>query len=55
MDIWVVDKNAGGWSAPRNLGAPVNTDRNESSPSVAADGTLYFGSDRDGGAGSIDI
>ena len=54
-DIWFVERTASGWSEPSNVGAPVNSDRNESSPSIAADGTLYFASDRDGGAGSFDI
>lgn len=60
-DIWFVERRGegaragAGWSEPVNLGPPVNSDRNESSPSLAADGTLYFGSDRAGGAGSVDI
>lgn len=65
LDIWmverververVVERSASGWGEPVNLGEPVNSDRNESSPSIAADGTLYFGSDRPGGPGGVDI
>jgi dipeptidyl aminopeptidase/acylaminoacyl peptidase len=55
LDIWVVEKTAGGWSEPKNLGPPINTPSLEISPSVAADGTLYFDSNRAGGRGSLDI
>ena len=54
-DLWVMDATDRGWSEPRNLGPPVNTDKNEGSPAVAADGTLYFSSDREGGRGGFDI
>lgn len=55
LDIWVMEKSANGWSEPRNLGAPVNSSGDEWYPTVAADGTLYFGSDRQGGKGLTDI
>ncbi len=55
LDIWVMDKTKTGWSEPRNLGSPVNSDANEWYPTVASDGTLYFGSDRAGGKGATDI
>ncbi|MCP4572296.1 MAG: hypothetical protein GY838_08070 [bacterium] len=42
-DIWVVDRQVDGWSEPRNLGAPVNTEFRETFPSLTAGGTLYFG------------
>lgn len=54
-DLWYVDRVGNNWSAAKNVGAPVNTQRNEVSPSVAADGTLYFASDRPGGYGSYDL
>lgn len=44
FDIWVVDRTHAGWSAPRRLDAPINTDHDELYPAVAADGTLYFSS-----------
>jgi Tol biopolymer transport system component len=55
LDIWVMDKTETGWSEPRNLGKPVNSDGNEWYPTLASDGTLYFGSDRAGGKGTTDI
>ena len=54
-DIWAVDKTGTGWSAPRALGAPINTDGQEFYPTVAANGTLYFSSNRPGGKGAGDI
>lgn len=55
LDIWVVDRNGDGWGEPRNLGAPVNSPGAEWFPTLAADGTLYFGSDREGGRGGTDL
>lgn len=55
LDIWVMDSTATGWSEPRNLGAPVNSPAAEWYPTLAADGTLYFGSSRPGGHGETDI
>ena len=55
LDIWVMDRIGRGWGTPRNLGAPVNSEGSEWYPTVAADGTLYFGSDRPGGKGKTDI
>ncbi len=54
-DIWVVEKTSTGWSEPKHLNAPVNTESQEFSPSVTSDGTLYFGSNRPGGKGAADI
>ena len=54
-DLWMVEKTNTGWSEPRHLTAPVNTESQETSPSVTADGTLYFASNRAGGKGSFDI
>jgi Tol biopolymer transport system component len=55
LDIWVMDKIENGWSEPRNLGKPVNSDAQEWFPTLASDGTLYFGSSRAGGRGATDI
>src|SRR5262245_56897351 len=44
LDIWVMDKTENGWSEPRNLGQPVNSNANEWFPTLASDGTLYSGS-----------
>lgn len=44
------------WTEPKNLGPLVNSAEWESQPSLSADGrTLYFVSDRRGGAGRRDI
>jgi hypothetical protein len=56
LDIWVMDSHPNGeWGPPRNLGESVNSNGNEWYPRTAADGTLYFGSDRPGGFGETDI
>lgn len=55
LDIWVMERTAKGWSEPRNLGSPVNSSGDEWYPTIASDGTLYFGSDREGGKGRTDI
>ena len=41
-DIWMVEKAAGGWGEPVNLGPEVNSDWNELYPSATADGSLFF-------------
>jgi Tol biopolymer transport system component len=48
LDLWYVTRTGAGWSEPVHLGDQVNSPRDELYPSVAADGTIYFGSDRDG-------
>jgi len=42
QDIWVVTRTAEGWSEPRNLGEPVNSEDEEFYPSLARNGTMYF-------------
>lgn len=55
-DLWVVRRDGkGGWGAPEHLGPVVNTDHEELYPSVTADGTLYWGSDAEGGRGGWDV
>jgi hypothetical protein len=56
IDLWMVERRGdGSWSAPVNLGAGVNSDRDELYASVARDGTLFFASDRPGGSGGWEI
>jgi Tol biopolymer transport system component len=55
LDIWFIEKAGNGWGSPQNVGAPVNTGGNEWYPTIAQDGTMYFGSDRPGGKGRTDI
>jgi len=55
-DIYRSYVKNGQWSAPQNVGAPINTAHRETQPSISSDGQrLYFASDRPGGKGSIDI
>jgi Tol biopolymer transport system component len=56
-DLYVSMRTAEGeWSAPRNLGAAVNTAEYEYGPYVSADGrTLYFTSHRGGQANIFEI
>jgi Tol biopolymer transport system component len=55
LDIWLMEKTAAGWGEPKNVGAPVNSPGSEWYPTVAASGTIYFGSDREGGKGRTDL
>ena len=50
MDIWVATRSGAEWSDPHRL-ENVNSEAKEGSPSVTRNGTLYFFSDRQGGAG----
>jgi hypothetical protein len=54
-DIWVMDRTESGWSAPRHLPAPVNSDTDSYYPIVLKNGTLYFGSQRGDSKGLGDI
>jgi hypothetical protein len=56
FDIWRVKKLPGGrWGEPENLGAMVNSDKNEFYPSITKSGNLYFTVEADYGKGSEDI
>lgn len=55
-DLFVSTKTKKGWSAPENIGSPLNTEFWESSPCLSPDKTeLYFSSNRPGGFGGKDI
>src|SRR2546425_7266874 len=44
------------WSTPVHVDAPVNSAASEQSPALSPDGlSLYFGSNRAGGLGGLDI
>jgi outer membrane protein OmpA-like peptidoglycan-associated protein len=50
-DLYISKREGGKWSAPENMGAPVNTAHWESQPSIAPDGkTLYFAREYEGRA-----
>ena len=55
MDIWEIEKGKDGWSEPIHLEAPINSDSSEYYPTFADNGTMYFGSRRQGGRGASDI
>jgi Tol biopolymer transport system component len=52
-DIWYLEKKGNNWEGPFNLGAPVNTIKDEFYPSLANNGNLYF--TRDNGDNKDDI
>lgn len=56
-DIWFVERSSlkSEWSAPKNLGAPVNTSNNEFYPSLTNSGNLYYTSDGSKSLGKDDI
>ncbi len=56
-DLYVATKMANGkWSAPRNLGAVINTEGDESCPFIHTDNeTLYFNSNGHPGIGGTDL
>ncbi|MEN9686517.1 MAG: hypothetical protein RLZZ28_2303 [Bacteroidota bacterium] len=56
-DLFVLRKNEKGeWTAPENLGYPINTIENEGSMAVSADGlTAYYASDRNDSRGMLDL
>tara|TARA_B100000767_G_C19770897_1_gene539947 strand:- start:1351 stop:3459 length:2109 start_codon:yes stop_codon:yes gene_type:complete len=44
----------GSWSNPELIQGPINSDRNEMSPFISADGTLFFASNRQTSMGGYD-
>jgi outer membrane protein OmpA-like peptidoglycan-associated protein len=57
LDIYVSHKMPDGtWGPAKNIGPGINTDKDEESPCIMADGkTLYFSSKGHGGMGGYDI
>src|SRR5690242_11058049 len=41
-DVWFVTNQNGEWINPQNVGAPVNSDKDEFYPSLAKNGDIYF-------------
>lgn len=57
-NIWYVEKSRDGWGRPVKLGPAVNSSGADVTPSLAANGNLYFTSDRlkyDDPTGNMDI
>ena len=58
FDLWVTRRLLPGlpWGRPVNLGSVINSQANERSPSISADGlSLYFMSNRTDGSGAFDL
>ena len=55
FNIWVVERTESGWSETSLLASAVSSLEYDNYPSTAANGNLYFGSDREGGLGRIDL
>jgi hypothetical protein len=55
MDIWRLEKTSSGWSKPIWLNEPFNSNKSEYYPTFTDNGTIYFGSRREGGKGGSDI
>ncbi|NQV71965.1 PD40 domain-containing protein [bacterium] len=54
FNLWTAMHDGEEWIAPEPLTA-LNTDANDFHGSVAADGSIYFASDREGGQGKSDL
>ena len=48
-DIWVMDRENGGWGEPKKLGEHINTAVSETFPSICNDGTMYLDDTPGGG------
>lgn len=55
LDIWRVRITPGGYGGVENLGAPINTEGDESFPTFRPNGDLYFSSNGHPGLGGLDI
>ncbi|MCP4573778.1 MAG: hypothetical protein GY838_15575 [bacterium] len=55
VDIWYVERKGDGWGDPVRPHEPVNSPARELYPTEAADGYVYFFSNRPGGFGGTDI
>lgn len=54
LNIWRVSRGAEGWGKPEPLGDEVNSSAEELGPELHG-GRLYFGSNRPGGLGGLDL
>lgn len=53
LDFWVLDKIEGGWSEPRHITGPLNSEFNEIDLTFSDSGNLYF--HREGGPDHMDV
>ena len=55
-DLYFSERRNQTWTAPKNVGSPINSRSWESQPSLSADGgSLFFSNNRPGGKGEKDI
>ena len=54
-DLYYTEWDNGVWSAPVNLGDPINTKGNERTPYIDKNGVLYFSSSGHAGLGGLDV
>jgi Tol biopolymer transport system component len=54
-DIWKTERSGSIWKEPVPLDSPINSSSSEFFPTLADNGNLYFGSDREDGKGRADI
>ncbi len=54
-DLYFVEKQGNTWSKPINLGAEINTEKDEAFPFFHESGILFFASDGHPGMGGLDI
>ncbi len=50
--VWVMERQNQGWSTPRNLGPVINSGDRQLYPTLTRNGTIYFGSNREGYGGA---
>jgi len=55
IDIYTAEQVDGNWTNVQNWGEPFNQDFRVGELHIAKDGHLYFGSDRSGGLGGLDL
>jgi hypothetical protein len=54
MNIWMVERNGGGWTEPRSLPVPVNSEAQDIH-AVVVGSAMYVASDREPGQGRSDV
>jgi outer membrane protein OmpA-like peptidoglycan-associated protein len=56
FDLWYVERQGDAWSKPINMGAEVNSIKNEVFPFIHSSGNLFFSSNgREDGMGGLDL
>ena len=55
LKIWMMMRNAVGWSEPIYLGSKINDGESQIYPSLSKQGNLYFSSERKDGFGGYDV